>query len=57
MMDWLDEVFGWVRVIATIVAGPLLIIAGLVSGHGGYAVIGALVTIFGAFIAKSVFGK
>jgi hypothetical protein len=54
-MDWLDEFFGWVRVIGTIVAGPIILVLSLTHGRWGYAVFGALVSIFGAFVAKWVF--
>jgi len=57
MWNWLDELFGWVRVVGLIVAGPFLVILGLASGHWGYAIFGGLVSIFGAFVAKWVFGK
>jgi hypothetical protein len=57
MWNWLDEFFGWVRVVGLITAGPLLVILGLASGHWGYAIFGALVSIFGAFVAKWAFGK
>jgi len=49
---WLDEFCGWVRVIMTVVGGPVLVILGLASGHWGYAIFGALVSISGAFVAK-----
>ena len=57
MWNWLDEFFGWVRVVGLIAAGPLLVILGLASGNWGYAIFGALVSIFGAFVAKWVFEK
>jgi len=54
-MNWLDEFFGWVRVVGLIVVGPLLVIWGLASGHWGFAILGALFSVFGAFVAKWVF--
>ena len=56
-MNWLDEFFGWVRVIGVIVAGPVILVLSLAYGLWGYAVLGALFSIFGAFVAKWVFGK
>jgi hypothetical protein len=54
-MNWLDELFGWVRVALPIVLGPVLVISGLVSGNWGYAILGAVFCVFGAFILKWVF--
>lgn len=55
VLNWLDEFFGWVRVVGLVVAGPLLVIYGLASGHWGYAIFGALISIFGAFVVKAIF--
>ena len=57
MWDWLDEFFGWVRVVLAIAGGPVILILSLVNGLWGYAIFGALFTIFGAFVAKWVFWK
>jgi hypothetical protein len=56
-MNWLDEFFTWVRVVLIIAGGPLILILSLANGLWGYAIFGALFTIFGAFVAKWVFGK
>jgi hypothetical protein len=56
-MDWLDEFFTWVRVICIIVVGPVILVVSVVNGLWGYAVFGAVFSIFGAFVAKWVFGK
>ena len=56
-MNGLDEFFTWVRVIAIIVAGPVILVVSLAHGLWGFAIFGALVSIFGAFVAKWVFGK
>jgi hypothetical protein len=55
MRDWLDEFFGWVRVVLVIVGGPIIVIAGLVSGMWAYVVVSILFSIFGAFVLKWVF--
>ena len=52
MWNCLDKFFGWVLVVGLIVAGPLFVILGLASGHWGYAIFGALVSIFGAYLRK-----
>jgi hypothetical protein len=53
----IDEFFGWLRVIFIIVSGPILIILALVSDMWGYAVVGILFSIFGAFVLKWILGK
>jgi len=55
MWDRLDEFFTWVRFVLIIACGPAILIVSLVNGLWGYAIFGALRTIFGAFVAKWVF--
>jgi hypothetical protein len=57
MINWLEGFVVCLIFIVVIAVGPVILILSLANGLWGYTVVGALFSILGAFVAKSVFGK